>query len=271
MWKTAEANGRVGALERSSLKLGVRGRQKGIIFNGVNAGGYPSTRPYLGTDGAAPTVTVRMPSPGSKITMDRLCVGLPITHLTIRLSRTDWWTWTDAPDTEDIGKQLRLEPLINHTCPPHNNLAMDQGQEARRSDRLPDFNLDAFEAPGRWGVQLSESWPDLQELEMVLETFEPKGRQLDRVVEAAKLWTFPMGEKRVLKWDGEVETMQWQGAPRYGYERQTPWMADAEEDLPTAARRMAGRVRQKIFGSGGEEEEGQRFVVKTLRYGLCKT
>jgi hypothetical protein len=52
--------------------------------------------------------------------------------------------------------------------------------------------------------------PDLKRFELVLETFAGKRRQLDNVVEAAKLWKFPIANTRYeLVWDGEVGMSSW--------------------------------------------------------------
>jgi hypothetical protein len=52
--------------------------------------------------------------------------------------------------------------------------------------------------------------PDLKSLELVLESFAAKKRQLEDVVEAAKTWRFPIVDTPCeLVWDGEVGVSSW--------------------------------------------------------------
>ncbi|ERF69705.1 hypothetical protein EPUS_03697 [Endocarpon pusillum Z07020] len=48
-------------------------------------------------------------------------------------------------------------------------------------------------------------------LEVEFEAVEGKKRQLERVVERAKHWRFPLKGDRVLAWTGEVVASTWEG------------------------------------------------------------
>ena len=153
----------------------------------------------------------------------------PITKLTVRLGRTDWWTWASPPDCHE---HLGLDPWVNGPS--------YQAMEAlaqRRRDGKPEEGQDPLETGknyDRWGMQVG-CFPDLKLLEFVFETFAQKLSQLDLVVECAKTWVFPLPENFELRWDGKVEGSSWMGvAPKeYGYHEETPWlhgMSDGKVD-----------------------------------------
>lgn len=192
-------------------------------------------------------------------------MGKKVTHLTLRMSRTDWWAWTSRPQAgaDDLHEALRLEPMINVTDRRETSGAMLEGYEARKEGRQPGFPLDEFEKQGRWGMQFAEYWPDLQTLELVLETYVMKENQLDSVVKCAKLWTFPLNEGKQLEWNGKEEpSVRWRGASEYGYDGELgmSWLNDqpyARDDTP---------VKQWRPATTNEAHVGrpQEFVMKSL-------
>ncbi|XXG96899.1 hypothetical protein Hte_003190 [Hypoxylon texense] len=188
-----------------------------------------------------------------------------ITSLSIRMGRTDWWSWSSSPEEgeKDPKERLRLEPMANVTddrmC-----LAMTQGYEARKAGEEPDFGLDNFEKEGRWGRQITEYWPDLATLELVLETFACKQSQLDYVVECAKLWTFPLEDGYHLVWDGTNESLRWRGAPSYRYDRWLPWVK-AENKAQNVAQDAT-----EIQWGPTSDGAGQEFIIKTLKFARRK-
>jgi hypothetical protein len=126
-------------------------------------------------------------------------VARPITRLTLRLTRRDWWTWGDDPNTTEVTKQLRLDPSFGYNqrlFTPMLELA-----EQRRAGRHPKYGRN-------WGAAVC-ALPDLKTLELVLETWEVKKYQLDTVVECAKTWKFPLRNTRCeLLWN-ETEPANW--------------------------------------------------------------
>lgn len=182
------------------------------------------------------------------------------------MSRTDWWAWTSCPQAgnEDPHQALRLEPMINVTQRRETSAAMHEGYEARKEGRQPDFNLDEFEMQGRWGMQFAEYWPDLQTLELVLETYAMKESQLDSVVKSAKLWTFPLPDGRQLEWDRKEESrVEWCGASEYGYDSELgmSWLKDLHE--PRSEETLITKWRPT---TNDETPAGppQEFVMKSL-------
>ena len=254
-----------GTLERTSKMVGAQKRHEGVVFEGFAQTGYPTWGDdcRLGDDSNT-TTGGTIPQPKWRLKTPReFCRARQITHLTLRMNRTDWWSWTDDPLSEDLEKRLRLEPLINFTGSNASARAMAKGLAARTKGKLPNFRLDSFEIHGRWGEHIREFWPDLQRLELVLESFAQKEAQLDNVVAAAKLWTFPVEDGWTLKWDGEVQSMDWQGVALYGYEPQVTWVVNREsqeEERPVRSwlRRVTSVEKQAL--------DGQRFVVRRMVY-----
>jgi hypothetical protein len=138
----------------------------------------------------------------------RVLRARPLTHLTLRIQHTDWWTWTDTPGCANERHHLGLDPTIGDgrgyflarpTAPRMRALA-----ESRRSGHHPEMQ------PGVGWAHTVGMMPDLKSLELVLETFAVKKRQLEDVVDAAKTWKFPIVDTLFeLVWDGEVSTSSW--------------------------------------------------------------
>lgn len=247
----------LGTLDRISRMVGALRRHSGSRFEGFALTGYPIMT-HVGT--ADP-----------KNPLSDLCACRRITRLTIRLNRTDWWSWGQAPKPDDIlpnDDKLRLEPLTSHTRSGANKTAMERGFTARIRGLTPDFLLDAFEKQGRWGVLLQEFWPDLQVFELAMETFAAKTDQLKHVVECAKLWTFPMEPGYQLQWSGKAETKEWQGAALYGYEPLATWVIERAAG-DTASKESARSIFRRIKNSKQKPRrplEGQKFIIKTMTY-----
>jgi hypothetical protein len=158
----------------------------------------------------------------------RVTLARPIIQLTLRIQHSDWWSWTDPPDSTDELHHLGLDPavgdgranpLIRPTAPRMRALA-----EARRAGHHPEIQ----EGVG-WASTIA-LMPDLRRLELVLETFASKKRQLDSVVEAAKTWRFALtGTKYELVWDGDVGMSSWSTGASAGATQGGAWHATANE------------------------------------------
>ncbi|KAI1766991.1 hypothetical protein GGR53DRAFT_518626 [Hypoxylon sp. FL1150] len=250
-----------GSVERVSRLVGALGRHKGHECKGFTLQGSAHFTPPRSSGADTPSevqdgYTRLSPS-------QDLPVGKRITSLTIRMLRTDWWTWSSSPQegSENPRERLRLEPLVNTTK--NEYLAMTRGYEARKEGAEPDFGLDGFEKEGRWGTQITEYWPDLATLELVLETFACKESQLDYVVECAKLWTFPVGNEYRLVYDG-LESVRWRGANAYGYEGSFSWIG--EENKAQSGEQNATVIQWRPTSDDDDGESPQEFVIKTLKY-----
>ena len=116
-------------------------------------------------------------------------------------SRTDWWTWADGPTTTDNDKQLALDPAYGGAKPRPLVTDMLALAAKRRVGQHPVYTT-------TWGAAIG-AVPSLKTLELILETFSVKERQLDTVVECAKTWKFPLnGTQYELVYDGKVESMK---------------------------------------------------------------
>lgn len=134
-------------------------------------------------------------------------VARVIDKLTLRLGRTEWWTWEDPPFPGGQYPQLMLDPGMKGINPGF----MQHQAEQRRRGLWTGWQGDC------WGAQIAE-FKGLRCLELVLETFTAKKQQLDAVIECAKTWRFPMEDDCALVWDGNVEISSWTGGGAYGYE-----------------------------------------------------
>jgi hypothetical protein len=150
----------------------------------------------------------------------------PLTHLTLRILHADWWTWTDDPMSTDPMQHLGLDPSLGdgraHPSIRPTASRMRALAALRRSGTHPDI------VPGVGWAGTVAAMPDLRSLELVLETFRVKKKQLEDVVEAAKTWVFGLeGGKRELVWDGEVAVGGWSGDR--GAERSQRWYVTSRE------------------------------------------
>ncbi|KAL1296786.1 hypothetical protein AAFC00_000248 [Neodothiora populina] len=152
-----------------------------------------------------------------------------IDTLILRLGRTEWWTWEDAPiegscsfsDT-DTTPQLAIEPgygdgWIRTQTSTSRYRMLDEAAKRRR------YEWHGWPNPYCWGAQITE-FKGLKRLEFVFETFAQKADQLEVVVECAKAWRFPMNDGYELRWDGRVEKDSWTGVDGYGYEQRNQWL-----------------------------------------------
>ncbi|KAK3201765.1 hypothetical protein GRF29_164g597818 [Pseudopithomyces chartarum] len=141
----------------------------------------------------------------------RAMVARPLTRLTIRMSRVDWWTWTDDPETTDNEEKLALDPACGRTTRP---LVTDMLRlaEQRRNGQHPQYAEGTRESDWTWGAAIS-MLSDLKTFELVLETFSEKRKQLEVVVDCAKTWKFPLNDtQHELSYDGKVEVLTWSRA-----------------------------------------------------------
>lgn len=172
----------------------------------------------------------------------RVMLAKPITSLTLRLQHSDWWSWTDDPASTEPLHHLGLDPcvgdgrahpLVRPTAPRMRALA-----EARRAGNHPDVVPDVG-----WADAVSQM-RDLRSLELVLETYAAKKRQLEDVVEASKTWVFPLAETKFeLAWDGQVGLSSW-SMKGLGKEGQGAWHQNSHEfevrNVRYTRRRVAG-------------------------------
>ncbi|KAI1171172.1 hypothetical protein F4777DRAFT_69319 [Nemania sp. FL0916] len=248
-----------GSLERVSRRSGNKGRHEGHQTVGFTVAGYAS---FIPRGDSKPSR--EFPAPGSNGGLVRSILrGKEITHLTLRMSRMDWWAWTSSPQAgiSNPHEALRLEPMINVTERHETSTAMLEGYEARKAGQEPNFNLDEFEKQGRWGMQFAEFWPDLKTFELVLETYVAKESQLDSVINCAKLWTFPLGDGKQLVWNGaEESTVRWHGAKEYGYEKNLAMSWPRHQ--PDTDERQGQDASTLQWHPDGRD--GQQFVIKSL-------
>ncbi|OCL07967.1 hypothetical protein AOQ84DRAFT_439882 [Glonium stellatum] len=186
----------------------------------------------------------------------------PLTKLAIRLSRTDWWTWTDAPIS--TRSQLGLEPSLGDgsvdTRP--TTALMLQLAEARRQGRWGGYPKGPC-----WGNEVAK-FQSLKEFKLILETFAAKKSQLDTVVESAKTWTFPMGEHHELKFAGGVESSKWK-------ESKLPKKIGRSQNIGYLSGRVPWRGLHDVQVIGGQaigsdsklpEPDPNEFEVRVIKW-----
>ncbi len=114
--------------------------------------------------------------------------------IVLTFRRSDWWSWESPPMSND---QLAICPW--------------------RRGRTDWKQMEAEPLGGPngkwqgWGGQF-HFVRGLEMLEIEFETVLTKKRQLERVVERAKHWKFPLQNDRVLAWTGVVKGSMWEGA-----------------------------------------------------------
>ncbi|KAJ3526636.1 hypothetical protein NM208_g11092 [Fusarium decemcellulare] len=104
-----------------------------------------------------------------------------ITNLVVKVNRRDWWTWTEAPDSQAHDNNAASEP--------------------------PRLRLERHGLVG-WTHQQDLFASDFA-FTLVMETFGAKREQLERVVDEAKQLTWCTGSSRQLVWDGVVRDLSW--------------------------------------------------------------
>ena len=184
----------------------------------------------------------------------------PLVKLTIRISRTDWWTWTDAPT--NTRSQLGLDPSIGdgsvHNRP--TTAVMLQLAEDRKRGWWRGYT-----DPLCWGNTIAK-FQSLKEFTLVLETFAAKKSQLDNVVQSAKTWKFPMDEHHELKYAGKVESSTWRqyashekrgSSQAYDYGR-IPWREP--QDIQVLDGQAVG------LGSPSVKPDPNEFEVRIIRW-----
>lgn len=175
----------------------------------------------------------------------------PLTHLTLRLTRTDWSTW-------NVAKFLHLEPSFGR-------YNLEEGRPSAKAMRLLASEREAGRHPRldsqSWGAHVVSTLPDLEKLELVLETFEARKEELERVVQCAKMWRFGFGDggeagekkkKWALVWDGYVVERRWKRdmeetvVPRNvrGLLRRVPWCYDCNDFEVRTLRYFKTRVKE---------------------------
>lgn len=139
----------------------------------------------------------------------RVVRAQPIAHLTLRLMHTDWWTWGNSPSDDPI-RQLHLDPTFGlYPDGRPSNKHMRFRASERLAGRHPRLD------PQCWGSHICSLLPDLKTLELVLETWKVKEKQLETVVQCAKTWRFcdeggwEGKERWALVWDSEVVEKRW--------------------------------------------------------------
>lgn len=173
----------------------------------------------------------------------RVMMAKPLTSLTLRLQHTDWWTWTDHPDSLDRRHYLGLDPSVGDGSAEPGRRPTATSMQLLASQRR-DSNLHPNPPLETGWLQTIAALPDLQQLELVLETFKEKEKQLDVVVDCAKTWVFPItGEKWELVWDGKVGMSSW--SIEMGKEKGTKWFDKASVFV---VRRMRFVRRRVVVG-----------------------
>jgi hypothetical protein len=177
----------------------------------------------------------------------------PLTGIPNR-SRTDWWTWTDDPNTTDGEQQLALDPACGVETRP---LLTDMLSFAarRRDGQHPAYDQS-------WGAAIC-NLPDLKTFELILETFLEKKRQLEVVVDCAKTWKFSLKETQYeMVCDGTVEDLRWTNATneKDSWENETD-TGSALMDIDESD--CSSDEQSEDHGTGEESSHGGGYIQDT--------
>lgn len=179
-----------------------------------------------------------------------------IDRLTLRLGRTEWWTWEDPPTSMD-SSQLALDPGSG-TGSDHQRCTFSRMSEQAAKRRQGTWK--GWGHPRCWGAQVA-LFKGLKELECIFETFAQKVGQLDAVIECAKTWTFPMEDGYELHWDGMVEKGTWRGVDGYGYEEKNTWLTVRDPDTILGTEEERSR-----YIEANPLPDHRLFEVRTIRF-----
>ncbi|KAF2627692.1 hypothetical protein BU25DRAFT_58486 [Macroventuria anomochaeta] len=165
----------------------------------------------------------------------RLQRARPLVQLTLRLLSRNWWTWTDDPNSTDARHHhLGLEPALGDGSAdlsqrPTSTRMQELAQQRRDGYRPVSRSPLAKTMPG-WAHVIAKL-PDIKTLELVLETFGEKKAQLEKVIDCAKMWRFPIADTQFeLAWDGKVEEKRWSKPLIENWETQRgDWHAQSTE------------------------------------------
>lgn len=144
----------------------------------------------------------------------RIARARPLRHLTLRLSAQNWWTWTDDPSSKSIlHHHLGLDPALGDGSAAINrrptSIRMQELAQQRRNGYYPVSRSPLAKTTPGWGHIISKL-SDLKRLELVFQTFTEKKAQLEKVVECAKTWRFPITDSQFeLAWDGQLVEEHW--------------------------------------------------------------
>ncbi|KAL1604865.1 hypothetical protein SLS60_004405 [Paraconiothyrium brasiliense] len=141
----------------------------------------------------------------------RAMIARPLTHLTLRLAHEDWWHWGDNPtESSYTAHQLYLDPAVGKVPGSLSLKASAKIMEELAAKRRAGEDV---QGQGTWGAIVGRL-PDLVELQLVLETFDVKSHQLEKIAECAKTWKFPVENTPYeLVWDGKVQDASWDIEP----------------------------------------------------------
>lgn len=116
-------------------------------------------------------------------------------EIVLTFRRSDWWSWESPVMSND---QLGI-------CPWRHGRTDWRQMEAEPLEGPPQGRWDG------WGAQF-QYVTRLEMLQIEFETVLAKKRQLERVVERAKHWRFPLKNDKVLAWTGDVKQSTWEGS-----------------------------------------------------------
>ncbi|KAI0123469.1 hypothetical protein BJ170DRAFT_109559 [Xylariales sp. AK1849] len=121
-------------------------------------------------------------------------------NLRLTFRRTDWWSWqSPAASSDRLGICPWLPGRVTHQAMLAQPLLIPR-------DKMRETMVE-----GTWGWQICQM-QGLQKLEIEFEVDVIKKLQLQKVLERAEHWIFPLaGTNAVLAKSGEVTEMEWEG------------------------------------------------------------
>jgi hypothetical protein len=181
----------------------------------------------------------------------------PITHLTLRILRRDWWYLGENYDSFGSTAKIGLDPAFGGSNWPFCETLGHEQMIALARERLAGIFPNPYHKDpppqkyeGTWGEVISKL-PDIKELILVLEVFIEGKQQLDIITECAQTWRFPIEGmlNTELVYDGHEEKT-WRSDLSFEQERwrareldSSHYQSEEQREAFREAGRRAGAVR----------------------------
>jgi hypothetical protein len=131
--------------------------------------------------------------PGHQMTSFRHAfVARPLNRLTLRIGHKSWTCSYGVPTDPDVFTKLALDPASEWATlleMRHNDQRRQNGHHPRFQGQQMHLSNGQWIHSPTWGAMIS-ALPDLQEFELVLETWKVKEDQLEEIEAAARKWIF---------------------------------------------------------------------------------
>ncbi|KAI1860283.1 hypothetical protein JX265_005802 [Neoarthrinium moseri] len=182
----------------------------------------------------AHTIAVdRMPETGP--------LGFATKHFHLTLRNSDWWSWESPIESSD---RLGICPWLRGRVSQQEMLAQPL--------RIPLEKLREHLHKGTWGWHICQL-KGLQRLEIEFETDLLKRGQVEKVLERAKHWIFPLADRSgIMVKTGDVVESEWEGVAHTTYDH---ILQATESQIPQGAPTRTHYVALMTWTAASETSE----------------